>query len=270
MNNDSKYLVVYVFSKFDDIDRFKKFISSYKRYNSGYPHELIICFKLLDKDKLNLCKSIASNVIYKEFIDPVMYNDFEFKTMERAVKDYTNYNILFLISHCSFEKENWLKIINQSFKDKSFMGFSGSYESLFSSLEFKKFWKIFSYLKQYFNLKKNFYSFPNPHIRGPSFVLKQKDFLDFVKGRKYLTKMDAIKSECGKNSMTNFFKNRGYDIFIINSLGKKFNLKNFENSMTYCNTSVSDVLISDRHHIKYQNLSKEEQIKIKKKVWSNF
>lgn len=270
MSKINKFLVVYVFSKFDDIDRFQKFIDSYKKYSAGYSHELVLCFKLLDDEKLNLCRSIASDVFYKEFIDPVIENDYEFKTMERAIQNYTNYNVLFLISHCRFKKENWLKIINQSFTDNSFMGFSGSNESLFSSLEFKKIWKIYSYLKQYFNLKKYFYKFPNPHIRGPSFVLKQNDFLDFVRDKKYSDKMDAVKSECGKNSMTNFFKKKGYKIFIINSSGKEFDLNNFESSMTYCNSTVSDVLISDRHHIKYENLSKDGQVKIRKKVWANF
>jgi len=82
--------------------------------------------------------------------------------------------------------------------------------------------------------------------------------------------MDAVKSECGKNSMTNFFANKGYKIFIINSSGKKYNLDNMEKSMTYCNEPISDVLISDRHHRKYQLLSNKEQIEINKKVWANF
>ena len=146
MSEINKFLVVYVFSKFDDIDRFKDFISSYKKNPPGYPHEFLICFKLLDSKKLNLCRSIAFDVSYTEFIDPIKENDFEFKTMERAVQNYHNYTILFLISHCRFEKKNWLKIINDSFSDNSFMGFSGSYESLFSSYEFKKFWKVFSFL----------------------------------------------------------------------------------------------------------------------------
>jgi hypothetical protein len=270
MKQLNKFLVVYVFSKFDDIDRFKFFIDSYKKNPPGYPHKFLICFKLLNEEKLKLCRSIASGITYKEFIDPINQNDFEFKTMERAVQNYNDYIVLFLISHCRFEKKNWLKIINDSFSDNSYMGFSGSNESIFSSLKFKKFWKVYSYLNQYFNLKKYFQKFPNPHVRGPSFVLKQKDFLDFIKGKKYLNKMDAVKSECGKNSMTNFFANKGYKIFIINSSGKKYNLDNMEKSMTYCNEPISDVLISDRHHRKYQLLSNKEQIEINKKVWANF
>ena len=149
------------------------------------------------------------------------------------------------------------------------MGFSGSNESIFSSLRFKKFWKIYSYLKQYFNLKKNFPKFPNPHVRGPSFVLKQNDFLEYVRNKKYSNKMDAVKTECGKDSLTNFFVKKGYDVFIINSSGVKYDLYNMEKSMTYCNSSISDVLISDRHHRKYQLSSIDEQIKTKRKVWSN-
>ena len=268
MTQNNKFLVVYVFSKFDDINRFKNFIESYKKYPSGHPHELIICFKLLDDEKLRLCRSIASGLSYKEFLDPVKVNDFEFKSMERAIQNFDNHIILFLISHCRFEKANWLQIIKNSFVRNSFMGFSGSNESIFSSYEFKKFWKIFSYFKNYFFLKKNFNKFPNPHVRAPSFVLKQKDFLDFVKNNKYLNKMDAVKSECGKNSMTNFFLKKGFKIFIINSSGMNFDLQNMEKSMTYCNKPISDVLISDRHHRKYQLSSSTKQQKMKKKVWA--
>lgn len=270
MKKFNKFLIVYVFSKFDDISRFKNFINSYKNNNPGYPHKFLICYKLLDDNKLNLCRSIAGDISHEEFIDPIRKNDFEFKTMERAIQKYNDYIVLFLISHCCFEKENWLKIINDSFHDNSFMGFSGSNESIFSSLRFKKFWKIYSYLKQYFNLKKNFPKFPNPHIRGPSFVLKQNDFLEFVKDKKYLDKMDAVKTECGKYSMTNFFIRKGYDVFVINSSGKKYDLDNMEKSMTYCNSLNADVLISDRHHKKYQLLSNEDRIKTKKKCWDNY
>ena len=59
--------------------------------------------------------------------------------MERAIEKYSDYIVVFLISHCQFEKPNWLKVINESFYNNSFMGFSGSNESIFSSLRFKKF-----------------------------------------------------------------------------------------------------------------------------------
>ena len=107
--------------------------------------------------------------------------------------------------------------------------------------------------------------------RNPSFDLHtiRMECYDNTSYKKYSNKIDAIKTECGKDSLTNFFIKKGYDVFIINSSGVQFDLYNMEKSMTYCNSSIADVLISDRHHRKYQLLSFDEQIKTKKKVWSN-
>jgi peroxiredoxin len=40
--------------------------------------------------------------------------------------------------------------------------------------------------------------------------------------------------------------------------------------MTFCTSQVADVLISDRHHIKYQLLSDEQRLITRKKVWANY
>ncbi len=263
----TKFLVLYVFSKYDNIDRLKEFVKSYKKYNLGYPHDLLICYKLLDNEKLQICRKITSDIKHQEFIDLHKINDFEFKSMERAIKQYKDYLILFLISHCCFEKDNTLKIINDHYKENSFIGFSGSNESMFSSLKFKKIWKIFKYLKEYFFFRENFNKFPNPHIRLPSFVLKQEDFLEFVADKSYFNKKDAWITESGKSSMTNFFLKLKYNVFIINFNGKKFDLLEMKHSMTFCNDKSNDILISDRHTRNFKSLSQILKDEMTKRVW---
>lgn len=268
MNNiNNKFLVLYVFSKFDDLKRLENFVESYQKYDHGYDHDLLICYKLIDDEKLNLCRKITSKIHHKEFIDPYKNNDYEFKTMERAIQSYDNYIILFLISHCCFESQHSLKIINEFYEENSFIGFSGSNESMFSSLRFKRIWKIFSFIKNYLYFKKNFEKFPNPHIRLPSFVLKQKDFLNFVKDKTYKDKKDAWNTESGKNSMTNFFLENGFKVSIINSLNRKYDLSSMSKSMTFCDINNSKILISDRHTRNFHLLSPEIQNKMKKRVW---
>jgi hypothetical protein len=269
MSKNYKFLVVYVFSVYDEISRLENFVKSYDNNYSGYPHELLICYKLINKKKLSLCRNILSNIKHKEFIDPININDFEFKTMERAIQSYNNYLILFLISHCCFEKKNWLKIINDSYEENSFVGFSGSNESMFTSLKFKKLWKFISFLKNYFYFKKNFAKFPNPHVRLPSFVLKQKDFLEFVKNKNYLTKKDAWRSEAGISGMTNFFLNKKFKVYIINSEAEKFTLFNMFQSFTFCNQDISKIIISDRHTRNYFLLSNDKKNDMKKRVWGS-
>ena len=90
MKQLNKFLVVYVFSKFDDIDRFKFFIDSYKKNPPGYPHKFLICFKLLNEEKLKLCRSVASGITYKEFVDPINQNDFESLFLKKKI----NYKII--------------------------------------------------------------------------------------------------------------------------------------------------------------------------------
>ena len=263
----NKFLVLYVFSKYDDIERLREFVKSYKKHDLGFPHNLLICYKLLDDEKLQLCRIITSSIKHEEFVDLHKINDFEFKTMERAIKPYKDHLILFLISHCCFEKDNILKIINDIYKEKTFIGFSGSNESMFSSLKFKKVWKIFKYLKEYFFFRKNFNKFPNPHIRLPSFVLKQEDFLEFITDKIYLNKKDAWITESGKLSMTNFFLELKYDVFIVDFMGKKYDLSKMKNSMTFCNDRSSNILISDRHTRNFKSLSQILKDKMTKRVW---
>ena len=46
MSRNNKFLVVYVFSKYDDLSRLENFVDSYIKYDHGYQHELLICYKI--------------------------------------------------------------------------------------------------------------------------------------------------------------------------------------------------------------------------------
>ena len=96
MNRNNKFLVVYVFSNYDDLSLLENFVDRYRKYDHGHKHELLICYKLIDDKKLALCRKITSKIHHKEFIDPNKNNDFEFKTMERAIQSYENYLVCFL------------------------------------------------------------------------------------------------------------------------------------------------------------------------------
>lgn len=262
-----KVKVIYVISKFDSIERFSNFIESYKKIKSGIEHELIICYKLFDKRNLDLFKNISKKISHTEFIDPYLKNDFEFMTMKRATNKLKKCLILFLNSHCYPVKKNWLKILYDSYENKSFIGISGSNHSMFTSFKIKKFYKIIYNLKNYFFYKKNFAPFPNPHIRLPSFFLKSTDFLNFMNGKRYKTKKDAWITESGYQSMTNFFLKKNFNLFIVNSKKHKFNLSEMKRSETFSYKKQNKNLISDRHMDKYFFSSKIDKKNIEKLTW---
>ena len=52
-----KILVVYLYTSFDDIRSFSNFIKNYKKFKSGQIHKLLVCYKLLNKRKIFICRN---------------------------------------------------------------------------------------------------------------------------------------------------------------------------------------------------------------------
>ena len=262
-----KILVSYLFTKYDSYDSILKFFKNYFRYKSGVKHKLLVCFKLLDKQKVISLRSLFKNINYIEFIDPSNVNDYDFGSYKRIAQKYPRYKIFFLNSHSYPIVNNWLKKIVKHYRNKSLIGCSGSYESKLSSLKIKKFYKFFGYIINYINYFFKFNSFPNPHIRTTGFLINGTDFLNFTQNRKFDNKEDAWVAESGKNSLTNFFKKKNFNIFLVNSDGVKFNVSLWDKSETYCHKKSSKSLISDNHIRKYSLLKKKEKKISQQKVW---
>ena len=90
-----KNLVLYLFTKYDDVTSLLNFIKNYTQRPAGKKHKLLICFKLINKKKLLFLESLLKNINYIKFIDPYKYNDFDFGSYKRVALLYPKYNILF-------------------------------------------------------------------------------------------------------------------------------------------------------------------------------
>ena len=170
-------------------------------------------------------------------------------------------------SHSYPLKKNWLSKILFYYKEKTLIGTSASYESLLTSLKFKKVHKFFSYLIKLIIYKKKFKSFPNPHIRTSSFLIKGEDFISFIKTKKITNKEDAWFIESGLSGLTNYFKRKRFNIFVINSDGHKFTENNWKFSETYNYLKQSKSLISDKHTRKYLKLSNQKRLTTSYNSW---
>jgi len=264
---NKKIIICYHFTKFDNHKQLINFIKYYRKYPSGISHKLLICFKLIDIKKIAKLRYLLKNIDYIEFVDPNLLNDFDFGSYKRVSKLYPSYRILFLNSHSYPNCPMWLKKIDSHFKDKTIIGTSSSNESILTSLKIKKFYKIFSYVKKLLKYKKKFNPFPNPHIRTSSFYIKGFDLLSFLDQKFFLSKEDAWYAESGINGLTNFFKNKKYNILIINSDGEKFTEKKWKLSETFNYMTQTKSLISDKHTRKYLKLSVKQRLIFEHKTW---
>lgn len=254
-----KNLVVYLYTKFDNKKSLSNFVNNYLLKPSGADHQLLICFKLIEKEELFSLKNILRKLKYTEYIDPCKINDYDFGSYKRISQKYSDYNILFLNSHSYPNTKFWLKKMLRFFKKNTIIATSGSYESLLTSIKLKKIYKLFSFLKKKIYYKKKYYPFPNPHIRTANFLIKGSDFYDYIKEKSIKNKEDAWLIESGKDSLTNFFKNKKYNIYVINSDGDKFEEKNWKFSETYNFRSQNKTIISDKHTRKYLDLNDENK-----------
>ena len=264
---NKKILVCYLFTSFDNKQSFTNFLRYYKINTAGINHTLLICFKLLNKQKILFFRNKLRSIKYIEFIDPVLFNDFDFGSYKRVSEKYRSHTIFFLNSHSYPLKKNWLKKLLYYYKEKTLIGTSASYESLLTSLKFKKIYKIISFLIRLIRYKKKFKTFPNPHIRTSSFLIKGEDFISFIKNKKITNKEDAWFTESGLNGLTNYFKRKKYDIFVINSDGLKFTENNWMLSETYNYSKQSKSLISDKHTRKYLKLSNQKRLSASHTSW---
>ena len=90
-----KILVSYLFTKFDDNNSILNFFKNYSKYKSGVKHKLLVCFKLLDKQKIISLRLLLKNTNYIEFIDPSNVNDYDFGSYKRIAQKYPKYKIFF-------------------------------------------------------------------------------------------------------------------------------------------------------------------------------
>ena len=262
-------VVCYLFTSYDQIRSLKNFISNYSKFESGMNHKLILCYKLINGSKLEPLRNCLINIPHEEFIDSEIKNDYDFGSYKRVAERFPDNDILFLNSHSYPVCKNWLKKLMVFKDDNTIIGSSGSYESLVDSVILKKIYKYFSYIFKKARFIKNFNKFPNPHLRTTGFLIKGKSYSEFMSKRSVKNKEDAWKIESGKNSLTNFFKDNNFNLFIVNSDGKKFTESHWKLSETYCYLNQSKSIISDKQTRKYLSLKNEEKKISQNNVWGS-
>ena len=267
---NQKVLVCYLITKFNNEQTLIDFAYNYKINNSGLNHDLLICFKLLDVNQINLFKNILEEINYIEFFDNSILNDYDLGSYKRVAKAYSSRHIFFLNSYSYPVCDLWLKKIVDKYEDNSVIATSASYGSLLSSLKLKKFYKVVSYYLKFFNYKKKFNPFPNPHIRTTGFLIKAMDYLSFMNDKTIKCKEDAWSIESGKHSLTNYFKKHDFKIYVVNSNGDKFSENMWKLSETFNYLDQQKSIISDKHTRKYLKLNNHEKKKIAFNSWGEY
>ena len=269
-NFKNKPLVVYLAYEPYKIEVLEKFLKSYEVFPSGYDHDLLICFKSFkDSQKVSdWSKKIPYQFI--KFYDEEKINDFDIGSFFRVADKYKDRHILFLNSWARPNVKNWLKFFMDHYDEKKLIGAFGSYDSLPSNLfnfafTHSKIKQIIWGIKHLRNVK----LYPNPHIRTSAFFINAKDFLELKIDRaKLITKTKTFYFESGRKGMSNQLLEKGFELILVNSDNKSFEIKDWAYSETYCQKNQKKMIIADNRTDFYTYSDKNEQKISRKLNWN--
>ena len=80
--------------------------------------------------------------------------------------------------------------------------------------------------------------------------------------------MDTWKNESGRNGMTAQLLKKKFNVLVINSDGKKIQIKDWKKSETYAFKKQSKLIIEDKHTREYQNLNNKQYV-YKNNIWGD-
>ena len=269
-----KPLVVYLAYEPFGKKYLESFLEFYIKFDSGFDHDLLICFKQFKKKNLDEWKKILNNkfVDFIEFNDDFEKNDFDIGSYLRVAKKYPDRLILFLNTYTVPITKNWLKIYINHYERKTVIGATGSMASL-SSQFFNFFYNQHTKFKQIrWGLKHLMHVqlFPNPHIRTTAFFLHAKDFLSLnYNAEKFIKKIETNYFESGRNGLSNQLIKKGFKLIIVNSDNNGFDIDTWKKSETFCLGNQSKLIFKDKRTDEYKNADNFEKIKRTKFCWGD-
>ncbi len=265
-----KPIVVYLAYEPFGFEFLNKFLKNYKKYSSGYDHELIICFKCFYKKKLIDKWERLINVKYTKYYDTNEINDYDIGSYFRIAKKYHDRHILFLGSHTYPITKNWLKIFINHYEDKSLLGSTASLASI-PSMFFNFFFDQYTKLQQLrWGLKHLLYVklFPNPHIRTTGFFIKAQDLLSLNYDlNKFKEKINTNYFESGRKGLSRKLLDKGFKLKVVNSDNKSFHVEDWKYSQTFCLGDQKKLIFSDNRTNEYNKSSLDEKKKRRKFCW---
>ena len=250
-----------------------RFIKKYKKYQSGYDHDLVICFKQFkSKDSIEEWENIMikENIKFIRFDDNSKINDFDIGSYFRISEFFSNRYILFLNTHCRPNSNNWLKIFLNHYENKSVVGAFASMSSLSSQFlkfffkQHSKFQQIRWGLKHFLHVK----LFPNPHIRTTAFFIKAENLLELnINRKKLIKKINTNYFEGGRLGLSNQLLKKGFKLILVNSDDKSFSIDRWKYSETFCLGEQKKLLFIDNRTEEYEKSSTQEKLRRSKFCW---
>ena len=262
------------------IGTFNTFLQSYIKNPGGLKRELILVFNGFSSDKeTSEYKSLLENLRYSSMFIEDRGFDIGSYFIATNVFNYEYY--CFLNSYSIILDKEWLvKMYHYVSQDQvGLVGATASYESPYSNfVNIHRFTPSDAPL--YYRIIKNsclnrlrylyyFSPFPNCHIRTNAFMIK-KEILSKIKHKTMRSKLDTLRFENGRISMTNQIFKMKLDALVVGKDGKAYKKEDWPTSNTFRQNNQENLLISDNQTDKYLRANSDAKMYLSKLAWGDY
>lgn len=265
------------------IELFKKFLESYIKNPSGYPHELVLLFNGVNEVGetepyldliLKTGTSFQSHINYQRSQDLEAY----FWITDKLSSHY----ILFLNSYAGFNEPGWLEKYMRHIDNKEIgiIGATGSWLSYYrtSMNQNPPKWepgetlganikKYRTFLKASLYWRWFFPDFPNPHLRTNAFLISRPLMMEIKSKPLGSKKFNAYLLESGNNSITRQVLKKGLKAMVLDRHGILYGPENWDKSKVFWISEQENLLVSDNQTQLYAGSSASEKSVMSFNAW---
>jgi hypothetical protein len=228
LSTNYRSAVVYLARGADEepLQRFRRFVASYRKFNAGAEHDLVIIFKgFRDQSDLQLGQAEFTELPHT----PIYVDDenFDIGAYRAAAEQLQHTQLCFLNTSSEILSEYWLRklVVNFEQPNVGLAGATGSYESLWA-------------------LDASFPRFPNIHVRSNAFIIRRDDVLRHFP-RCVHDKKDAFLTESGPASVTRRFLEEGLSVIVVGRNGRGYPPQWWPQSETFRQGFQNNLLVHD-------------------------
>jgi hypothetical protein len=238
------------------IEPVRAFVDSYRRYEPGVPHRLVVALKGYDEDSLPPLRAELAGVEHEEaLVDPSLLDLGTYRVLAEACDAE---HACFLNTESRALADGWLARLRgaAAAPDVGIAGASGSLESMLSDAP--------RWLKAARALQ--FAAFPNPHVRTNAFLARRELLLelDWPLVRR---KGPAHRLESGRRSLTRQILDRGLRPVVVGRDGVVFDPPEWAASRTFRLDDQGNLLVADKRTEQYARADTETRGALRRAAW---
>ena len=292
--------VVHLVREGNDPAHLERFIHSYRQYDSGLPHQLVLMFKGFQEGVPPALSQCLEGIDFTPLTMPDEGYDISAYLLAAKLLGNDCSHLLFLNSYSEFLGDGWLNKLYAPLRDgrAGATGATGSWGSHYDGksdglLKFFStayehyalypqepwlrrmalarlgahqhlgFWRSIRYA--YF-FSRNFDPFPNPHLRSNGFMIRRDLFLQ-LKVRPMKHKFDAYAFECGRDGLSKFLLNQGLHLLVVGLRGETYKPTAWSESKTFWSSSQENLLIADNRTRQYETATPQLRLQLQHSAW---